>query len=357
MTPVEYSVDLPASVSTVVNVAHHTLGVGSNGCGPRPLDPYRVWSTPDSFSYVLRLLPARAKHFPEHARVAAPDNRLKPAIPETDQAATIHGKVIEASSFEDGEGNPEHATDGDDLQISALPYTDEIMTPIEYSVDLPASVSTVVNVAHHTLGVGSNGCGPRPLEPYRVWSTPDSFSYVLRLLPARAKHLSEHARVAAPDNRLKPAMPEPDQAATIHGKVIEASSFEEGEGNPEHATDGDPETFWHSRWSHDEAQPPHFLVLDFGKPLDISALIYTARTDSENGHVKDYELYASNDAQSWSDPVARGRFPSRASEQRIGLAHPVTARYLKFVILSEQRDRPFVSVAELEVEKPGDSLK
>jgi beta-galactosidase len=247
--------------------------------------------------------------------------------------------------------------DGDDLQISALPYTDEIMTPVEYSVDLPASVSTVVNVAHHTLGVGSNGCGPRPLDPYRVWSTPDSFSYVLRLLPARAKHLSENARVAAPDNRLKPAIPETDQAATIHGKVIEASSFEDGEGNPEHATDGDPETFWHSRWSHDEAQPPHFLVLDFGKPLDISALIYTARTDSENGHVKDYELYASNDAQSWSDPVARGRFPGRASEQRIRLAHPVTARYLKFVILSEQRDRPFASVAELEVEKPGDSLK
>lgn len=249
--------------------------------------------------------------------------------------------------------------DGDDLQISALPYTDEIMTPIEYAVDLPASVSTVVNVAHHTLGVGSNGCGPRPLDPYRVDFAPDSFSYVLRLLPGRARHLSEHARIAAPANRLKPAMPEPDQPATIHGKVIATSSFENGEGNPEHAVDGDAGTFWHSRWSHDEAQPPHFLVLDYGKPLKIAALIYTARTDGDNGHVKDYELYASNDAQTWGNPVARGRVSNDQSEKSIRLEHPVTARYLKFVILSEQHNRPFASVAELEleVENAGESSK
>jgi beta-galactosidase len=38
-------------------VAAKTLGVGSNGCGPRPLDQYIVWSDPATFSYVLRLLP------------------------------------------------------------------------------------------------------------------------------------------------------------------------------------------------------------------------------------------------------------------------------------------------------------
>ena len=47
------------------------------------------------------------------------------------------------------------------LAVSALPYTDEVMTPIEYTVDLPASESTVVTLAVKTLGVGSNGCGPR----------------------------------------------------------------------------------------------------------------------------------------------------------------------------------------------------
>jgi len=241
------------------------------------------------------------------------------------------------------------ADDGD-LQISALPYTDEVMTPIEYSVDLPASTGTVVNVAHHTLGVGSNGCGPRPLDPYLVWSTPDKFSYVLRLLPHGKNDLPAIGRQAVPGDRPKPAMPVADWPEYPQGKVISVSSFEPGEGDPEHAVDGDPETFWHSRWSHDEAKPPHFLVIDYAQPLDISGVTYTARSESENGHVKDYELYTSLDGKSWGDPVARGSFHHAGFGETIQLAHPVTARYIKFVILSEQRGRPFASVAELNVE-------
>jgi beta-galactosidase len=71
---------------------------------------------------------------------------------------------------------------GDLLQASVSPYTDEQMMPIEYKVDLPAPTVTTLVVASRTLGVGTNGCGPRPLDQYIVWSEPASFSYVLRLL-------------------------------------------------------------------------------------------------------------------------------------------------------------------------------
>jgi beta-galactosidase len=240
--------------------------------------------------------------------------------------------------------------DESDLQVSALPYTDEAMMPVEYSVDLPESTSAVLNVATHTLGVGSNGCGPRPLDPYMLWSSPEMFSYVLRLLPAGQKDLPAVGRLAAPKDRVKPAMPAPETSDTVHGKVVSASSFEPGEGDPDHAVDGDPDTFWHSRWSSNEAQPPHFLVIDYSKPLDIAGLIYTARGDSENGHVKDYEVYASADAKNWGVPVAHGRFPEYSPETTIQFPKPVTTRYLKFVMLSEQRDRPFASVAELNAE-------
>ena len=162
--------------------------------------------------------------------------------------------------------------DENDLQVSALPYADEVMTPIEYSVDLPESTGTVVNVATHTLGVGSNGCGPRPLEPYMLWSTPDSFSYLMRLLPAAQNDLPATGRLAAPKDRVKPAMPAHEAVQSVPGKVMAASSFESGEGDPEHAVDGNPDTFWHSRWSSNEAQPPHFLVLDFARPLEIAGL-------------------------------------------------------------------------------------
>lgn len=67
------------------------------------------------------------------------------------------------------------------MQVSALPYSDEEMEPVEYKIDLPKSKGTVLVISHQTLGVGSNGCGPRPLEPYRVYAKPATFSYQIKL--------------------------------------------------------------------------------------------------------------------------------------------------------------------------------
>jgi len=240
--------------------------------------------------------------------------------------------------------------DGAPLQVSALPYTDETMTPIEYSVDLPPSDRTVLTIAARTLGVGSASCGPRPLEQYMVYSEPAVFSYTLRLLPGRGFQFTDVARQAMPTGRQRPALPEPDTARSGPvGKVIAASSFEPGEGDLEHAVDGDPGTFWHSRWSNDEAQPPHFLVIDYGHEVNIADVIYTARADGDNGHVRDYEIYLSNDGKEWNTPAVKGRIRRNAETETIHLPQPVPARYMKFVILNEQNGRPFATVAELEV--------
>ncbi|WP_214072779.1 glycoside hydrolase family 2 TIM barrel-domain containing protein [Mucilaginibacter sp. dw_454] len=67
------------------------------------------------------------------------------------------------------------------MQISALPYSDEEMTPVEYKIDLPKSKGTVLCIEHKTLGVGSYGCGPRPLEGYRPYAVATNFSYELDL--------------------------------------------------------------------------------------------------------------------------------------------------------------------------------
>jgi beta-galactosidase len=67
------------------------------------------------------------------------------------------------------------------LQVSALPYSDEEMDPVEYKIDLPKSKGTVLCVSHKTLGVGSNGCGPRPLEQFMVYAKPTSFNYQIQL--------------------------------------------------------------------------------------------------------------------------------------------------------------------------------
>jgi beta-galactosidase len=67
------------------------------------------------------------------------------------------------------------------MQVAALPYSDEEMENVEYKIDLPKSKGTVLCISHKTLGVGSNGCGPRPLEPYRVYANATTFNYEIDL--------------------------------------------------------------------------------------------------------------------------------------------------------------------------------
>jgi beta-galactosidase len=73
------------------------------------------------------------------------------------------------------------AADTDLLQVSALPYRDEDLQPVEYRIDLPKTTSTVLCVSASTLGAGSWGCGPKPLDRYIPMSTAHHFSYRLRL--------------------------------------------------------------------------------------------------------------------------------------------------------------------------------
>jgi beta-galactosidase len=68
------------------------------------------------------------------------------------------------------------------MQVSMLPYSDEEMEKVEYRIDLPQSNATVFCISHLTLGVGSAGCGPRPLPQYIVYAEPCSFTYTLKLL-------------------------------------------------------------------------------------------------------------------------------------------------------------------------------
>ncbi|MFN2167735.1 MAG: discoidin domain-containing protein, partial [Anaerolineae bacterium] len=157
-------------------------------------------------------------------------------------------------------------------------------------------------------------------------------------------------RQSLPTTRIKPA-PEPPGPETpvLRGTAIAASTFEPGEGEISHAVDGDENTFWHSRWSSDAAQPPHFLTVDYGREIQIAEVIYVARMDMANGHVRDYEIYLSRDGQNWGEPAIKGRIPAEADEERIKLPAPVKARYLKLVVLNAQRNQPYATVAELSV--------
>ena len=108
---------------------------------------------------------------------------------------------------------------------------------------------------------------------------------------------------------------------------------------------------WHSRWSTNPTRNPHELVIDFGAPLKIGAVVYRAREDMENGRVKDYEIFFSDDGKTWGQP---GRQPAALrthadEEQEATLSRPVTARFMKFVVKSEVNGNTFASIAELDI--------
>ena len=333
---------------------------------------------------------------------------------------TPYAKPMECGNHEDvrwaalaGNGCPDllvATPDEGALQVSALPYSDETMTPIEYSIDLPASTNTVLTLSGRTLGAGSSACGPRPLEPYIIWSTdPLSFSYVLRLLPPDEKNLSGIGRILAPRNRVKPVLGRRDYtgrvslqcetsgvkteysfdgstwqpctasfemaaagtvfvrgtregmqpfAGAMHfgelghragWKIVSASSFEPGTGEPENVLDDNPATFWQSRSGPEPAQPPHHLTIDFGKPLNVDSVICTPRNGMGVGRVKDYEVYFSDDGTQWGEPAAKGTSNRRSRVETIRLTKPIKARFMKFVILNGQTGQPIASVAELDV--------
>jgi hypothetical protein len=70
--------------------------------------------------------------------------------------------------------------------------------------------------------------------------------------------------------------------------------------------------------------------------------------------VKDYEISFSEDGTQWGEPAAKGTLGRRPREETIRLSQTVKTRFMKFVILNEQANQPFGSVAELDVvEAPG----
>lgn len=112
--------------------------------------------------------------------------------------------------------------------------------------------------------------------------------------------------------------------------------------------DGDPATFWHTRWQPQSDPLPHELVIHLGREMPLRGITYLPRQDSPNGRVGQYRFAISNDRKNWTT-VAEGRFPSGTERQVVTLKEPVRTRYLRFVALSELSDQNFTSVAEIDI--------
>ena len=135
-------------------------------------------------------------------------------------------------------------------------------------------------------------------------------------------------------------------------KVVSVSGESKGGGDAYRAIDGNKKTLWNTYTKIKEIPPPHEIIVDMGKEIQIKAFTYLPRQDGlANGTVDQYAVYFSIDGKNWNEPASEGEFANIKNnpiEQTVSLKKVVKARYFKFVIKSVISHK-HIAVAELGV--------
>jgi hypothetical protein len=132
-------------------------------------------------------------------------------------------------------------------------------------------------------------------------------------------------------------------------KVVKVDSEEKvGEdGKASNAVDGNPDTVWHTQWQDGSPAHPHEITVEMSEPATIKGFTYLPRQDeSENGMIKDYEFYISDDGKEFGEPVKKGSFSSGKDKKTVTI-EPKKCRYFKLRALSEINGEAWTSAAEI----------
>lgn len=109
--------------------------------------------------------------------------------------------------------------------------------------------------------------------------------------------------------------------------------------------DDDPETIWHTRWSNGTDPYPHEIIVDLGTVYQLFSFSYLARQEGENGRIKDYTLYVSENGFEWNE-MSTGSFENTAAPQSIEFEESVNGRFFKLMAFSEVNGNEWASAAE-----------
>ena len=144
------------------------------------------------------------------------------------------------------------------------------------------------------------------------------------------------------------ALPEDGLIPRKQYKLVRASSESRANGKlAACAFDGDPGTWWHSKFQGTVDEHPHELVIDLGKPHTVRGFRYLARQDGGwNGAIKECEFYVGASPDDFGRPAARATLKKSKATQEV-TCDAVTGRYVRLVALSEVNGQPWASVSEL----------
>ena len=243
------------------------------------------------------------------------------------------------------------------MSASALPYSPPELTVAPHPYQVPASSGTHLHLDVKVTGLGGASCGQGgPLADDRTMANNHNFGFIIRPLNigrAMASQILETTKVSASGeqpismersrvgkitlstpaknrtimyalNGAKKGKPytEPinlraggtvkawykevpelsvemtyPRVESVPLEVVFASSEEPGGGNAAHLTDGDPSTIWHTMYSITLAKYPHWVDFDAGETKLMKGFSMQPRTSGQNGWIKDYEIYVSQDGK------------------------------------------------------------
>ncbi|EGT3616230.1 O-GlcNAcase NagJ [Clostridium perfringens] len=136
-------------------------------------------------------------------------------------------------------------------------------------------------------------------------------------------------------------------------KVTASSEETSGENAPaSFASDGDMNTFWHSKWSAPAHEGPHYLTLELDNVYEINKVKYVPRQDSKNGRITGYKVSVSMDGENFTE-VKSGTLADNASIKFIEFDN-VEAKYVRLDVTDSVSDQvngrgKFATAAEVNV--------
>ncbi len=132
--------------------------------------------------------------------------------------------------------------------------------------------------------------------------------------------------------------------------VVKADSEETAgeDGKAANAVDGNPATIWHTQWQDGSPEHPHEIIIKLDPAMKIKGFTYLPRPEGENGDIKDYEFYVSDDGKEFGKPVAKGSFDSSKGRKTVSFDARMCG-YVKLKALSEVNGAAWSSAAEITV--------
>lgn len=220
-------------------------------------------------------------------------------------------------------------------------------TPV--SITLTGSDKEGNALTYSVVAAPSNGAltGTAPnltYMPAKNYSGADSFTY--RANDGGANSNTATVSITVTKN---PVLDDTDVLARTGWTLKYVDSEDAADYPAVAAFDGNPDTFWHTRWKSGATSPPHEIQIDLGKPCSLHGFRYLPRQDGfKVGNIGQYEFFTSLDGTNWGTAVAAGTLANNTAEKEVLFA-TTTARYVRLRSLAEANGDMHTAVAELDL--------